>query len=162
MFGNQSNSRHEPSAELLFPPPKKQIQRVVNWFITVCLLFQAAIPLSYYLFKQPTNERFAWRMFSSVHMSDWNCQVREVVEENGQMIERIVPIGSILEESSVRGMQTGQLDIAAKFIRRWAQRPEVRQVTYEAQGIWPSGRKMAPLRLAVNSETRAVDQKTDP
>jgi hypothetical protein len=115
------------------------------------LASQIATPLTYYLYSEPTNERFAWRMFSSVHMSDWNrLGIVESLHHGGERVQRPVPIKDLLVDSTWQALYSGQPDVRDKFLRHYLQRSEADEVYYEVQGRWPSGRPMQPVRLAIH------------
>jgi len=51
--------------ETLSSPPPGRVRLFVSFFIVAYLLFQLALPLSYYVRDNKLDERFAWRMFSA-------------------------------------------------------------------------------------------------
>jgi len=127
-----------------------QAQR--KWIAIGIVLFlasQTIIPLSYYLRSEPTSERFAWRMFSSIDLSTWKTRVTVLVEQNGNMIEREVPLPATLQETWVKTVERAQFDIVEPFMRRLASQDGVREVRFVAQGTFPSGKPMEPIQLSL-------------
>jgi hypothetical protein len=54
-----------------------RIRRCDNWTIAVILALQIVMPLSYYVSKRSYDERFSWRMFSTLRLRDCKVEVRE-------------------------------------------------------------------------------------
>lgn len=63
------------SLEALPSAPPGRSRSIVNVFIALFLLWQTAVPLSYYLGEDRSDERFAWRMFSAVNRLHKTCIV---------------------------------------------------------------------------------------
>jgi hypothetical protein len=115
------------------------------------LASQVAIPLTYYLYKEPADERFAWRMFSSVHMGHWKSpQVVARVYRDGEVFEQAVPVEKLLVESSWKNLRDGHPDYRDKFLRHYLEQSGADEVLFLAQGFWPSGEPMAPVRARVH------------
>jgi hypothetical protein len=55
-------------------------RRRENWTIAAILAFQIALPLSYYLSHRAYDERFSWRMFSTLRLRDCKVQVTEQLD----------------------------------------------------------------------------------
>jgi hypothetical protein len=121
------------------------------------LASQVAIPLTYYLYKEPADERFAWRMFSSVHMGRWNGpQVVARVYRDGEVFEQAVPVEKLLVESSWKNLRDGHPDYRDKFLRHYLEQSSADEVLYLAQGFWPSGEAMAPVRARIHRRDGVV------
>jgi hypothetical protein len=58
---------------VLASAPSGRARLVINAFIICWLLWQVAVPLSYYLGDNVDDERFAWRMFSGVWLLQKSC-----------------------------------------------------------------------------------------
>ena len=136
--------------QLIVALPSGWKMRLTNIAIAVFLIIQIGVPASFYLIEEPTTERFAWRMFSSSHHSTWNCLFLERVEHNGQHVERVVPIDTIVQAATCKKMREMELAVVSKFMRQWCQRPGVHSVTFTAHGKAPSGRPIGPIRLAIS------------
>lgn len=123
------------------------------------LASQVAIPLTYYLYKEPADERFAWRMFSSVHMAKWNnLQVVERHRRGDRVLQQAVPVQKLLVESSWKNLQAGHPDYRDKFLRYYLENAQSNpdEVLFETQGIWPSGEPMEPVRASIDRRDRVV------
>lgn len=133
-------------------PPSARLRWLIGAGIVVFLLSQILIPLSYYWRGEPTSERFAWRMFSSVDLSKWETQVVAVIEQkNGELLEQTMPLTSLLQASHVRSVERAQLDIVEPYLRKLAAEPGVREVRFLAQGTFPSGKLMEPIQLTLKA-----------
>ena len=130
------------------PPPSGR-RLWINIAVTAFLLSQVWIPVTYYLGDEPTSERYAWRMFSSVDLSTWETHVTALVEENGQLVERSVPLSAMLQESHIKGIEQAQLDMVEPLLRQLLREPGVKEVRFTAQATAPSGKKMEPLRYSM-------------
>lgn len=130
-------------------PPTSSARKLIAVGIVLFLLSQILIPMSYYLRNEPTSERFAWRMFSSIDLSTWDTKVIALVEQNGKLMELEVPIHASLQETYVKTVQRAQFDIVEPFMRNLTEQNGVREVRFEAQGKFPSGKLMAPIRLSL-------------
>ncbi len=61
------------SPQTLSSPPPGQPRLITSFFIAAYLLCQLALPLSYYAGEDKSDERFAWRMFSTIHFLRKTC-----------------------------------------------------------------------------------------
>jgi hypothetical protein len=68
-------------------PTRKWIARGAAAFLIV----QALIPLRYYLSQPTSDERFAWRMFSTTARRDCHATLYQTMEFDGRRIEEPVP-----------------------------------------------------------------------
>ena len=64
-----------PSADPIASPSSSRTRTWVTAFIGVWLAVQLVLPASYYFRGDPTEERFAWRMFSDIHAAQRYCIV---------------------------------------------------------------------------------------
>ena len=138
--------------QLLNEPPSRQRRVWIVLAVVFFLISQIAIPTSYYLAGHPTSERFAWRMFSSVDLSTWKAEVTVMVRQNDKLIQQAEPIGSYLQETYVKSIQSAQFDVVEPFMRRLMQRPGVEEVRFHAQGTFPSGKRMEPIQCVLRQD----------
>lgn len=139
-------------------PPVGNARTWARWGIGLLLVSQTLIPAGYYWRGEATTERFAWRMFSSVHMTEWKCHVTETIQNGDQPLTRGVPLEGVLEESACLQMHAGQLDYVTKFLEQWIRRPGVIRVDYRTQGIQPSGEPTEPIEMFIDRSTRQVQR----
>ena len=153
---------HSARSHWLIDSPPSSRRKWINLAIALFLTSQIVTPLTYYLYKEPTDERFAWRMFSSVHMSQWNpLAIVELMHRNGQTQQRLVPVKDLLIESTWKALYTAEPDVRDKFLLRYLRISQADELVYEAQGIWPSGKPMEPIRLVISRRDPTV-RRVDP
>ena len=148
--------------KLLVDPPPAARRQWINLGIVLFLASQIVTPLTYYLDKEPTNERFAWRMFSSVHMSDWSrMRIVAITRTDGRAVQQVVPVQELLVESSWKSLYAAQPDYRDKFLRYYLEGSAANELVYEVQGVWPSGREMEPVRERIRRGEGVVRPVTD-
>lgn len=62
------------------PHAHTRTRRRENLTIAAILVFQIAMPLSYYVSRRAYDERFSWRMFSTLRLRDCKVDVKEQLE----------------------------------------------------------------------------------
>lgn len=130
--------------------------------IGVFLISQILIPASYYFGAEPTSERFSWRMFSSIDLSTWDTRVVAFIEQDGKIVEQPVQIEASLQETYVKTVQRAQFDIVEPFMRKITELDGVQEVRFEAQGEFPSGKLMDPIRLSMKRDGELVRLPANP
>ncbi len=131
-------------------------RRWVMLFVAAFLLAQLLLPLRYYIGSQSTDERFAWRMFSSVHLRDSHGALYETVEIAGQKTERQVPAEMLSPWQSLLNM--GRHDVAFKLMRWWCARPGVLAVRYELRSQSPDGTPLPTLQWRLDRATGSISE----
>jgi hypothetical protein len=109
------------------PPPKRALS---NAFIALFVLFQLAMPLRYYLLGGGTDERFSWRMFSTVRMQDCEVKVQDVVLADGRRQSRKVELRKVLHGAWVNVLERYRPSAVDRFLRRRCQQPGVTAARY--------------------------------
>jgi hypothetical protein len=137
------------SVNTLNDPPTPMARVGIAIGLLLFLVIQIVIPISYYFGSEPTSERFAWRMFSSIHMSKWDTKIVAVLEKDGATVERQVPLSPLIQETYVNAINAAQLDIVEPLLRSIAKQPGIREVRFEANGTYPSGKPMKPIRMGL-------------
>lgn len=120
-----------------------------NLFIGAVLLLQILVPLSYYVSGRSYDERFSWRMFSTLRLRD--CKV-EVIEQPGARqvhIERDVHIAwlRLLER-----MRTG---VVEAYLRRRCQNSDAQRVDFVCTCKDTDGRSLAPYERSMRCTEHA-------
>lgn len=130
--------------------PARRIAR--DGLIGAFLLFQMAMPLRYYLGGGGADERFSWRMFSSVRMQQCHVQVRETAAGAG----RTVDLGHDLQVAWVGMLERDRPDVVRKFLARRCQEPEVSRAHYERTCRNTDGSTPPPDALDMDCKTFAL------
>ena len=121
----------------------------INLLIVAVLVFELVMPLRYYLGGDGNDERFSWRMFSSVRMQECRVEITEIVRKGSALEARIVDPRETLQATWVRLLERGRPAVIEQFLARRCARPEVADVRYrrtctEAAGA--SGRRGRVVR----------------
>jgi hypothetical protein len=112
-----------PAPTVTEPPPSRALS---NAFIALFVLFQLAMPLRYYLLGGGTDERFSWRMFSTVRMQTCEVKVHDIVLADGQPSPRKVELRKLLHGAWINMLERYRPRAVDKLLRR---RCEERGVT---------------------------------
>jgi hypothetical protein len=94
------------------------------------LLFQLAVPLHYYLGSRDYDERFSWRMFSSVRLRDCRVHVVETPREAGTNAERPVAIERDVQVAWVHLLERMRTGVVDKYLQRRCEQADVERVQY--------------------------------
>lgn len=160
MEGSSPSSHDSTDVPVPSELPTAARRRWIGLGILAFLISQTLIPLSYYVRNEPTSERFSWRMFSSIDLSTWDTRVTALVEQGDELVEQEVQIAAILQETNVKTVQRAQFDVVAEYMRKLCEQPGVREVRFVAQGKFPSGKLMKPIRLSLKRGESLVKEST--
>ena len=86
--------------------------RPTDVVIVAWLALMLALPLSYYVGGHVEDERFAWRMFSTVRLT--RCQVE--IEERIDGDWHPVPLSRVLHTACITHLQRGPPGVGARFV----------------------------------------------
>jgi hypothetical protein len=114
-------------------------RRWTSGFIAVLLLAQLLLPLRYYL-SETEDERFAWRMFSSVRMRRCDATLYETIRPEGRLVERAVPREALVDWQDLLEQQSP--DVVAKVMRWCLGRPGVVSTRLVIHCRTPGGRDL--------------------
>jgi hypothetical protein len=109
-------------------PPHSRVSS--NAFIALFVLFQLAMPLRYYLSGGGTDERFSWRMFSTVRMQSCEVTVDDIVVVDGHPSPREVELRKVLHGAWVNVLERYRPRAVDKFLRRRCEQPGVQAARY--------------------------------
>ena len=91
--------------------------RNVNAFIAGCLLFQLAVPLSYYFRSERSDERFAWRMYSAQRLRACRISVWEDRGATPSARWTRVRLEATLHPGWISALRFGVASVRKKFLR---------------------------------------------
>lgn len=138
-------------------PPARAPSRWVGLFILFFLAAQLLLPLRYYLNAPTNDERFAWRMFSSVRLRDNAARLYETIEQDGNTLERPIPAGLLAPWQSA--LDSNRMDVTEKVMRRHCEQAGVLSVRYELSSKDVSGNPLPTQqwRLDRGGELRRIE-----
>jgi hypothetical protein len=110
--------------------PDRRRRRLTNVFIAAFLAFQVAVPLRYYLGDRDYDERFSWRMFSTLRLRDCDVRVSETVLDGNVSREQPVAIERDVQVAWVRLLERMRRTVVDKYLRRRCEREHVERVEY--------------------------------
>lgn len=119
-----------------------------NAFIVAFLLFQVLVPLRYYAAGSGSDERFAWRFFSTVGSRRCEVRVDELVELGGVVRMRAVDLPSELPSVWIGMLRGERPQVVAKFLQRRCEPHGVREVVYRRTCVEPDGSTLPPREIA--------------
>ena len=118
-------------------------------FIAAFLLLQLAIPLRFYLGSTGPDERFAWRMFSTLQreleLARPQVVVTDVTTTASGVRQQAVALESQLSPPWIRFLQYGYPPVVDKFMRWWPEQSDAQQVRYLRRGSWQDGTPLETL-----------------
>jgi hypothetical protein len=138
---------------MLVPPPSGLARRLASALIALFLLHQLLVPLGYYLGAGGADERFAWRMFSSVFylgkIRARSCRAwlaeRPAAAGAG---ERAVDVHPLLPSIWHPSLDTGRRDVVEGLLRWRCPRSGAARIRYDLVCGGPEGAPEEPQPLA--------------
>jgi hypothetical protein len=117
-----------------------------NAFIALFLLYQVAMPLRYYLGGRGDDERFSWRMFSSVRLQKCEVRVQEIVA--GQ--SREVKLSQAVQIAWIGMLERNRPQAVEKLLRRRCRESGVTETRYTRRCRDTDGSALPPLELRMD------------
>lgn len=133
------------------PPPDPRRRRLANLFIGGFLALQIAVPASYYLSERSDDERFSWRMFSTLRLRDCKVKVTEYPRAGGAA--RPVPIEQDVHVAWLRLMERMRGAVVDKYLRRRCEREAVLRVELVRTCRDTDGRALDPAVRGLDCST---------
>jgi hypothetical protein len=112
-----------PTSKLLCPPPAGQVRTVVNLFVLCFLVFQIVVPMTYYLGAPTLDERFSWRMFSSVILQICEISSFETRMRNGKRVVIRTSLSPEYHQGWIRLLRRYNPQLVRAALRRQCERP---------------------------------------
>lgn len=129
-------------------------RRVANVFIALFLAYQIVTPLSYYLSERVYDERFGWRMFSTVRLQQ--CELSVQVADAKDGVPRAVGLGATLHIAWINLLKRGWPRVIERFLTDRCASDGVAEVRLERRCRTPDGTELAPERFALACGTDHV------
>jgi len=133
-------------------------RRRINAFIVISLALQVLIPISYHLRAAPADERFAWRMYSSVRLRTCGVTVREQVPAPGATTSWTrVNLDRTLHLGWQSALRQDVASVVEKLLRSRCNLGASR-VRMDRSCRSPSGVSFPPSRIEMDCQTNAVER----
>jgi hypothetical protein len=98
-------------------PVERWSRRATNVFIGAYVVLQVALPLSYYLGLRPrTDERFAWRMFSTVRLDRCEVGLSETIRDDVSNSPHPIPLPATLQVGWLTQLTRKQPHVVDRFL----------------------------------------------
>lgn len=102
-------------------------RRLTNAFIALFVLFQLAVPLTYYVRADPYDERFAWRMFSGTRLQ--TCETRAYLVDNDHEVR--IDLQKTIHAAWITMMKRNRPSVMRAFVQRQCHVRETGRVRLE-------------------------------
>jgi hypothetical protein len=131
------------------PHAQTRTRRRENLTIAAILVFQIAMPLSYYLSGRAYDERFSWRMFSTLRLRDCKVQVREhlVSSIRDVNVERDVHVAWL------RLLERMRSAVVDAYLERRCQAEEVTRVDFICRCNDTDGRTLPAMERSLSCDS---------
>jgi hypothetical protein len=116
--------------------------------IALFLLFQLAMPLRYYLGGRGTDERFSWRMFSSVRMQRCKVRVRERANEGSEL--RDVALNRELHVAWIGMLERNRPQVVEKLLVRRCEAADIAEALLTRNCVDTSGDALPELEVKLD------------
>ena len=121
-----------------------------NAIIAIALLYQLVMPLRYYLGGGGADERFSWRMFSTVRMQKCTVQVDEQVDQDGALQQRPVDLTQAFQIAWMGMLERNRPQVVDKVLKRRCESRQVRQVHYSRSCVNTDGTTLPTLDITLD------------
>lgn len=128
-------------------------RRAANLFIVAFLAFQVAMPLTYYFGDRGYDERFSWRMFSTLRLQQCSMKVTEAA---GQEPAREVAVRRDIQVAWVSLLERARTAVVENYLTRRCERQKVSTVTYTRQCNNTDGAPLPAEVLAMDCASREL------
>ena len=148
--------------DLVVPAPRGPRRLCASVFIALFLLIQAVIPATYYLSANRDDERFCWRMFSTVkvhhviHATYCTANVYQHVERSDHVVTQPVQIETMLPRVWIAALTRSQVDVIWKVFNRCCDAQSVHEVRLEVTCPKMNQFSFEPVQWAMDCDTRLI------
>jgi hypothetical protein len=139
-------------------PPKAAgfgTRRLSNVFIAAFLAFQIGMPLRYYLGDRGYDERFSWRMFSTVRLQECDMQISER-RTGDEKAFRDVAVRRDVQVAWVNLLERVRLPVVKKYLERRCERQQASEVRYTRRCTNTDGSALPVQTLRMDCSTREL------
>jgi hypothetical protein len=129
------------------PPRRRE-----NLLISAFLALQIAIPLSYYLSARTYDERFSWRMFSTLRLRDCKVEVTEQVRVGGQEVPRSVNVERDVHVAWLRLLERMRSAVIDAYLERRCTTDDVSSVRFVCRCKDTDGTPLPAMERSLHCE----------
>jgi hypothetical protein len=151
-MASASPSHAPPPASSARAPARSRSRALSNAFIALFLLFQVAMPLRYYLLGGGYDERFSWRMFSTLRMQKCQVQVDDVIVQNGKRTPRRLDLRATLHGAWINILQRYRPAAVDKLLLRRCATAAVVAARYVRHCESTDGRKLPSIEVEMDCQ----------
>lgn len=149
-----SPSSHDPAPDVQ-PARRRTLQNV---FIAAVLVFQIVAPLRYYLGARGYDERFSWRMFSTLRLRDCKVKVEDHARVRGRSVRRPVSIDRDVHVAWLRLLERMRGPVVDAYLARRCELGRdsdepVEQVDFECTCRDTDGTPLPPVKQSLDCST---------
>jgi hypothetical protein len=159
----EPSDRAEEVGDRFDPFASPRARWLANAFIALFLAYQVAMPLRYYIGGRGLDERFSWRMFSSIRMLQCQVEVHEQVGDDGEPYTRELNLKKEVQIAWIGLLERGRQLVIEKLLKRRCDEAGVLKVDYELECVAPDGKKMPTMRRhMLCSDKVLADGRSEP
>jgi hypothetical protein len=96
--------------------PDRRLRPLISLGIAAYLAWQVVVPLRYYLGENRRDERFAWRIFSTLAIAPYRCDVHVREFPAGDARGREVDLSRTLHDAWTAALRQGQDTVIDRFL----------------------------------------------
>ena len=138
------------------PSAHDRARKIATVFSLVFLSFQVIVPLLYYVGPRDYDERFSWRMFSTVRLRDCQVQVSETLHDTSGTQVRPVAIERDVQVAWVKLLERMRDAVVDKYLERRCEREHVVQVQYVGRCNDTDGTALPALERVMHCNREAT------
>jgi hypothetical protein len=127
-------------------------RRLSNLFVAAFLAFQIGMPLRYYLGDRGYDERFSWRMFSTVRLQECDMQISER-RASGEKTFRNVAVSRDVQAAWVNLLERVRMPVVRKYLARRCERQHAERVRYTRRCTNTDGSALPAQTLEMDCRT---------
>jgi hypothetical protein len=130
-------------------------RRLSNLFIAAFLAFQIGMPLRYYLGDRGYDERFSWRMFSTVRLQQCEMQISER-GANADPAFHQVHVRRDVQAAWVNLLERVRMPVVKKYLARRCERQHATEVSYTRRCTDTDGSALPVQTLRMDCSSREL------
>ena len=130
--------------------------------IVLVLGYHVGMPLTYYLSDRVYDERFSWRMFSTVRLQDCKVVLSETLLRDGERVEQPTPVAQDVQTAWVGVLERMRPSVIEKYLARRCDSVPAEKVTFVGQCKDTDGSALPDQRFVMTCKDRSVQREGRP